>query len=98
MRAAGILHLGAQAREVRLQPEQVRIGLGRPAGAGQLEVRDDVAVGADERLEQAELGRCQRQRRVAHAGLMASRLQDEPTGLERPAAVPPRTPTGPPGA
>ena len=86
MRAAGRLDLGAEARQVRLEPEQVRVGLGRPAGTRQLEVRDDVAVGADERLEQAELGRRERQRGVADARLVTPGLQDQVAGLERPAA------------
>ena len=85
VRPAGRLDLGAQAREVRLQPEQIRVGLGRPAGTRQLEVRDDVAVRPDERLEQAELGRRERQRGLADARLVAARLQDERPGLERPA-------------
>ena len=88
MRPAGRLDLGAQAREVRLEPEQVRVGLGRPAGTRQLEVRDDVAVGADERLEQAELGRRERQRRLADARLVAAGLQDQrrrPRAGRRPA-------------
>ena len=83
VRAAGVLDLRAQAGEVRLEPEQVGIGLGRPAGTGQLQVRDDVAVRPDERLEQAELGRRQRQRRLADARLVAAGLQDQAAGLER---------------
>ena len=87
LRAAGRLDLGPQAGEVRLQPEQVRIGLGRPAGAGQLQVRDDVAVGADERLEQAELGRRQGQRRRRRPG---------PRGGRAPGPEPPAS-SGPAG-
>src|SRR3954447_22096435 len=56
-RPAGGLDLRAQAREVRLQPQQVRIGFRRPAGARQLEMRDEVAARAHERLEEAELRR-----------------------------------------
>ena len=72
---------------MRLEPEQVRVGLGRPAGARQQVVRDDVAAGADERLEQAELGRRQGQRRVADARLVTGRLEDEVAGRQRPAAA-----------
>ena len=93
LRAAGRLDLGAKAREVRLEPEQVRIGLGRPAGARQLEVRDDVAGGPDQRLEQPELGRGQRQRRLADARLVAARARGPG---RRPSAARRRSPPGPP--
>src|SRR6478736_7622377 len=46
LRATRGRHLRAQPRKVWLEPEQIRIGLGRPAGACQLEVRDDVAAGS----------------------------------------------------
>ena len=72
---------------MRLEPEQVRIGLGRPAGARQLEVRDDVAARPDERFEQPELGRRQRQRRLADPRLVTARLEDELAGRQRPAAA-----------
>ena len=99
LRPAGGLDLGAQARQVRLEPEQVRVGLGRPAGARQLEVRDDVAAGADERLEQPELGRRQGQRRLADPRLVTARLQHELAGRQRPAAGRARAAaSGPPGA
>ena len=68
---------------MRLEPEQVRVGLGRPAGTGQLEVRDDVAVGAHERLEQAELGGRQAGGLLADASLVAAGLQDELARGER---------------
>ena len=83
VRAAGRIDLRAQPREMRLEPQQVRVGLGRPAGTGQLEVRDDVAAGADERLEQPELRRRQRERRLPDPRLVTSRLQDQRAGLER---------------
>ena len=92
MRPAGRLDLGAQAREVRLEPEQVGVGLGRPAGTGQLQVRDDVAVRPDQRLEQAELGGRQRQRGLADARLVASRLEDERPASSGPPAGPPPAP------
>ena len=38
---------------MRFEPEQVRIGLGGPAGADQAKMRDEVAAGPDEGLEQA---------------------------------------------
>ena len=98
VRAAGGLHLRAQAREVRLEPQQVGVGLRRPAGARELEVRDDVAVGAHERLEQAELGRGQGQRDLADAGLVPARLEDEVAGLERSARGPPPAPADRRGA
>ena len=43
-RPAGGLELRAQAREVRLQPLRIRVGLARPAGCQQPCVRHDAAV------------------------------------------------------
>ena len=76
-RAADGLELRAQAGEVRLEPQQVGIGLGGPAGAGQPVVRDEVAARADERLEEPELRRREAQRDRADARLVAGRLERE---------------------
>ena len=93
LRPARGLDLGPQAGEVRLEPEQVRVGLGRPAGAREPEVRDDVAAGADERLEQAELGRRQVERDARRPAPRGGRLEDE---LARASAVRRRCRAGPP--
>ena len=69
-----------------LEPEQVGIRLGRPARTCQLEVRDDVAAGPDQRFEQAELGRRQRQAEFADAGLVAAGLDRQRARRQRPAA------------
>ena len=64
-----------------------RIRLGRPARPGEQVVRDDVATGPDERLEQAELGRRQVERQIADARLVTAGSSDsapaEGTGAGR---------------
>ena len=55
-----------------LQPEQVGIGLGGPAGAGKLEMGDHVAVRADEDLEESVLDRSQVQEGLADVDLVAA--------------------------
>ena len=87
-----LVHLGAQSCEVRLQPQQVRIRLGRPACPSQLQVRDDVAVRARQRFEQAEFRGCERQRRLTAAGLVPSGLEREVPGGQRPPDVEPGIP------
>ena len=71
---------------MRLQPEQIGIRLGRPAGACQLQVRDDVATGAHEGLEQAEFGRGEGQGDVADARLMTAGFHHEIARRQRPTA------------
>ena len=68
---------------MRLEPEQVGIGLGRPAGPRQQVMRDDVARRPDERLEQPEFRRREDERRLADAGLVTGRLEDEVAGRQR---------------
>ena len=80
----GGLNLRAQAGQVRLQPQHVRVGLGRPAGACQLMVRDDVTRCTDEGLEQPELCRREGQRDVADPRLVTAGLELQRTRLSGP--------------
>ena len=65
---------------MRLEPQQVRVRLRRPAGAREQVMRDDVAGGADERLQQSELGRGQDERDIADTRLVPGRLQVQVAG------------------
>ena len=83
-RTACALDLRAEAGQVRLQPEEIGIRFGRPAGPRQQVMRNDVAGRPDERLEQAELGRGEDEPRLTDACLVAGRT------VERAGASPPR--------
>src|SRR5450759_1754232 len=74
LRAARRVELRAKARNVGLQPQEVRVHLRRPAGTDEVEVGDDVAAGANQQLEEAILDRRQAQERPADAGFVAARV------------------------
>ena len=67
---------------MRLQPEEIRIGLGGPAGTDEAEVGNQVAAGADERLGEAVFDRRQVERRAADARFVAAFVEDQRADLE----------------
>ena len=86
LRAAGGLDLAPEPGDVRLEPEEVRVGLGGPAGANEAEMRNKIAVGADERLGEAVLDGCEVQLLLADARLVAAKVEEERAGVEGRAA------------
>ena len=70
-----------------LQPEQIGIRLGRPAGSRELQVRDDIPAGAHEGLEQPEFRRGESQGDVADPRHVAAGFNDEIPGRQWSAAV-----------
>src|SRR6266498_5984441 len=65
------------------EPQKVRIRFGRPAGTGELQVRDEVAAGANERLQQAELGGRELEWRAVDARVMPPRIKRQSPCLNR---------------
>src|SRR5690349_5161246 len=71
------LQLGAQAREVWLQPLRVRVVLAGPARCQQPGVRHDPAARLDEDRQQRELDPCQRQRFSVNGRTKARGIEGE---------------------
>ena len=69
------LDLASQARDVGLEPEEVGIGLGGPAGTDEAKVGDEVAVRADEGLGEAVLDGREVKADIADARLVAAEVE-----------------------